>query len=426
MQTVSEIQVRESIDHLFRHHAGQMVSVLSRIFGFDKIDLIEDAVQDALIAALRKWPFGGMPDNPTAWLTQVAKNRVLDQIRRDRKMEPADEDLEIAEGSGGSDTILFSSEMHEDQLRMIFACCHPSIAPDSQVALTLKMIGGFSISEIARAYLSSDDAIAKMLTRAKKKLRETRMILEIPPPADLNSRLDSVLKVLYLMFNEGYAASGGDELVRKDLCIEAIRLCRILVVHPVTTAPRVHALLALFLLQAARFTTRSDHRGELLLLVDQDRSLWDKNMLASGLDQLRLSADGTELSDFHLEAEIAAMHALASSYESTDWQCIFDLYERLQARHFSVVAELNKIVVLERLRGAEHGLAALDKLESEHELNKFNLFHVTKGHFLTELGRFTSAVSSYERALDLTTNQPVRRFLAGRVEMLKSRQDYDH
>ena len=426
MQAVSEIHVQESIDHLFRHHAGQMVSVLSRIFGFEKIDLIEDAVQDALIAALKKWPFTGMPENPRAWLTQVAKNRVHDQLRRDRKIEPADEALEIAGESSVDENIFFSSEIHEDQLRMIFACCHPSIAPDSQVALTLKIIGGFGVTEIARAYLSNDEAIAKMLTRAKRKLRETGVALEIPSPSDLNFRLDSVLKVLYLMFNEGYAASGGDDLVRKDLCMEAVRLSRIVVSHPVTTAPRCHALLALFLFQVARLSARADHRGELLLFADQDRSLWDTNMLVSGMDHLRLSARGTELSDYHLEAEIAAAHSLAPTYESTDWQRILELYERLQKRHFSVVAELNKIVVLEMIHGPQHSLAALESLEIKHRLDNFNLFHITKAHFLTEIGHTKAALESYERALELTTNQPVRRFLAGRVEMVRSRQDYEN
>ena len=420
MQSVSEIQVKESIDHLFRHHAGQMVSVLSRIFGFEKIDLIEDAVQEAMIAALRKWPFGGMPENPTAWLTQVAKNRVLDQIRRDRKIEPAGGDFEIVAESTDEEKIYFSSEMHEDQPRMIFACCHPSIAPDSQVALTLKIIGGFSVSEIARAYLSNDEAIAKMITRAKKGLRDKGVAFEIPSSIELNHRLDSVLRVLYLVFNEGYAASGGDELVRKDLCFEAIRLCRILTAHPVTTTPKVHALLALFMFQAARLSARCDHRGELLLLADQDRSLWDKSLLASGMEHFRRSAHGDELSDYHIEAEIAALHALAASYESTDWHRILECYERLQKLHFSVVAELNKIVVIEMIHGEQAALTALEHLESEHRLDSFNLFHITKAHFLAKIGSTKAALASYERALELTTNQPVRRFISGRIDSLKT------
>lgn len=420
MQTVSNIHVKESVDHLFRYHAGQMVSVLCRIFGFEKIDLIEDAVQDALVAALRKWPFGGMPENPTAWLTQVAKNRVLDQIRVDRKKEPAESFLELVAKSADDEQIFFSREIHEDQLRIIFACCHPSIAPDSQVALTLKIIGGFSISEIARAYLSNEAAIAKMLTRAKTRLRETGVALEIPAPSELNDRLESVLKVLYLMFNEGYAASGGDELVRKDLCFEAIRLCRVLAAHPVTTAPRVHALLALFLFQGARLSTRSDHRGELLLLADQDRSLWDKQMLASAIDHFQSSASGTELSNYHLETEIAAIHALAPSYESTDWARILETYEKLQKHQFSIVAELNRIVVLEKVQGPGHALIALQRFEKEYAVSNFNLFYITKAHFLVELSKSKEALAAYTRALDLTSNRPVRKFLFGRIKALSS------
>jgi RNA polymerase sigma-70 factor (ECF subfamily) len=302
----------------------------------------------------------------------------------------------------------------------MFACCHPSIAPDSQVAVTLKIIGGFSVSEISRAYLSNDDTTAKMLTRAKKKLRASGVAPDIPPPSELASRLDSVLKVLYLMFNEGYAASGGDELVRKDLCFEAIRLGRILAAHPLTAAPRVHALLALFHFQGARLSARSGHRGELLLLADQDRTVWDSKMLSAGLDHFQLSASGSELSDFHLEAEIAATHALAPTFEATDWQRILELYERLQSRHFSAVAELNKMIVLEKLYGPERSMAALKQFEDVHDLNNFNLFHVTKAHFLAQTGQIEAATRSYERAVELTANNSVRRFLADRIETLRS------
>lgn len=420
MLSAREIEVRESIDHLFRRHAGQMVSVLARIFSFNNLDLIEDAVQDALVASMKKWPFSGMPENPRAWLTEAAKNRVIDQLRRSGKSESLADNNDIeATLASLEDSASFTGEITEDELQMIFACCHPAIPPDSQVALTLKIVGGFGISEIARAFLAKEESIAKMLTRAKAKLREVVVLLEIPSQNELLPRREAVLKVLYLMFNEGYAATGGDELVRKDLCFEAIRLCSIIAEHPVTRSPRVHALMALFLFQGARLSTRIDRRGELLLLADQDRSVWDKEMLVEGLRHFQLSASGNELTNYHLEAEIAALHATAEDFESTEWQRILECYDELQRRNFSPVAELNRIVVIEKLQGAGQAFKALERLAASNNLCNFNLFHVTKAHLLAEIGNRENALESFEKALALTTNQPVRRFLERRIEALE-------
>ena len=239
MEAVTHNSIRESLDHLFRLHAGQMVSILSHIFGLENLDMIEDAVQDSLLAAMKTWSYAGIPDNPRAWLIQVSKNRVLDRLRYNKKFENV-EDTQVQLDQAikvfdSHDAIYFANEVGEDQLRMIFACCHPAIHPDSRVALTLKIVGGFRVSEIARAFLASDESIAKMLTRARYRLRSGNIVLEIPPPTDVPSRIDTVLKVIYLMFNEGYAASEGDELIRRDLCLEAIRLCELLSEHPVTS-----------------------------------------------------------------------------------------------------------------------------------------------------------------------------------------------
>ncbi len=408
MLSPGEIKVRDSIDHLFRRHAGQMVLVLSRIFGFEHLDVIEDAVQDALVAAMKKWPFTGIPANPRAWLIEAAKNRVVDNLRRSVK---SDELLDEAATANGIDTLFFGSEMPDDELRMIFACCHPAIAPDSQVALTLKIVGGFSVSEIAPAFLSNDEAVAKMISRAKGRLRKRQVALEMPVADQLNARIDAVLKALYLLFNEGYIASAGDELVRKDLCFEAIRLCSILASHPVTRLPRVHALLALFLFLGARLSARTGLSGELLLLADQDRSSWDQEMIASGLQHFRLSASGTRLSEYHLEAEIAAIYTLSPDYSSTDWARILECYERLQQRKFSPVIELNRIIVLSKLSGPQSALEQLNKLELGRELTNYSLFYVTKSHFLTQLDRLDEARTALTTAVELTNNEPVRRFL---------------
>jgi len=408
--------LNDSLDHLFRHHAGQMVSVLSRVFGVRHIDLIEDAVQDALVAAMRKWPYSEVPRNPRAWLTEAAKNRVLDGLRRDAKSSSIDEgDFDLPSAGALDGDVRFDGEFGEDQLRMIFACCHPSIAPDSQVALTLKVVGGFSVAEIARAYLANEESIAKMLTRAKRKLRSGSVPLEIPAGSVLSERLDAVLKILYLMFNEGYGASGGDEFVRRDLCFEAIRLIELVARHPSTTSPKVHAAAALFLLQAARFPARTDNAGELILLADQDRTVWNKKFIDLGLRHLRLSARGDEISAFHLEAEIAAIYSTGPDFASTDWERILECYTLLQEISFSPVAELNRAIVMGRLQGPEEGLAALEASVARHDVARYNLLHITRGHLLAELGRVNEAARSFERALELTRNNAVRRFIQRRL-----------
>lgn len=411
----SEIQVHDSIDHLFRHHAGQMVSVLCRIFGFDRIDMIEDAVQDALIAALRKWPFTGVPENPTGWLTQTAKNRLIDRLRRDGRSESADDELEIADPASEK-PVYFPGEIAEDQLRMIFACCHPAIPPDSQVALTLKTVGGFNVAEIASAYLANEEAVAKMLTRAKSRLRDGGVAFDIPVAHEITARLDAVLKVLYLMFNEGYGASGGNELVRRDLCFEAIRLVELLSAHPSTASPKVHAAAALFLFQASRLTARTGHTGELILLPDQDRTLWDSKLIGRGIRHMRLSTGGSEISSFHLEAEIAAAYTLSPDYGSTDWKRILECYTLLQQLSYSRIAELNRIIVLGRIDGPSAALRALEELADREGLENYNLFHITRGHLLAEVDRSAEATDAFKSALSLTRNEAVRRFITGRLE----------
>lgn len=419
MTAISKIQVENSLDHLFRHHAGQMVSVLCRRFGFERLDLVEDAVQDALIAALRKWPFTGVPEKPTAWLTQAAKNRVIDRLRRDRRSEQIDENFAIAAPPDPNPST-FECEIAEDQLRMIFACCHPLIAPDSQVAVTLKLVGGFSVSEIASAYLSSEDAVARMISRAKARMREAGIALTIPGSGEIVARLDAVLRVLYLVFNEGYGASGGNELVRRDLCFEAIRLTGLLSSHSVTSSPAVDAAAALFCFQAARLPARTDHAGELIVLADQDRSLWDGELIARGLRHFRSSAGGDRVSPFHLEAEIAAIYTLAEDYAATDWIRILECYSRLQEISFSPVVELNRIVVLGQLRGPEAGLAALNELRDKHDISGYNLLHITRGHLLAEMGRSAEADEALSHALELTRNEAVRRFIKRQAKSLST------
>ena len=417
----AESEVRESVDHLFRHNAGQMVSVLARRFGVEHIDLIEDAVQDAMIAAMRKWPVAGIPQNRTAWLTQVAKNRVLDRLRRHGKWSGGstdDENFAEPAAQPEDDHPRFGGELNEDQLQMIFACCSPAVPPDSQVALTLKLVSGFSVGEVARAYLAKDDTVAKMLTRAKQKLRTAP--LEIPAGSELRGRLDAVLRVLYLMFNEGYAASEGEDLIRRDLCFEAIRLAGLIAAHPATSLPKAHALAALFHFQAARLVARTDVQGDLLLLADQDRSKWDNRMLAAGLRHFSRAAAGDEFTEYHLEAEIASLHAMAPNYAATDWERIVRCYNELQSRRFSPVVELNRIIGIGHTSGPETALRELSELREQYLMTSFNLFHITHAHFLAAAGNIDSAARAYQIALGLTRNESVRRFLQRKIAVLTS------
>lgn len=413
----AEDQVRDSIDHLFRHQAGQMVSVLASKFGVANLELIEDSVQEALIAAMKNWPYSGVPENQSGWLIQTAKNRAIDQLRRGRKSRSIDtNDVNLRDGR--IEEIRFENELAEDQIRMMFACCHPSVPADSRVALTLKIVGGFGVSEIARAYLAKDEAIAKMLTRAKQKLRTVP--LEIPAGTDLTERIDSALRVLYLMFNEGYSASAGADLIRHDLCFEGLRLARILIDHPLTSLPKVHAIAALFSFQSARLSTRTDGAGDLLLLADQDRSLWDRKMLAAGLEHFRRAAAGDELTDYHIEAEIASLHALAADYDSTDWPRILGCYDLLQQRTFSPVIALNRVVAIREVYGPEQALVELAELAKTYLMTSFNLYHITRGHFLAESGRRDEAAESYEKAAELTRNESVLRFIGRKLSMVTS------
>jgi len=424
MNSKSETSVNELVDHLFRHNAGQMVSVLTRIFGFENIDLIEDAIQEALIKALKQWSFKGIPTNPTAWLIQVAKNKILDGFRRSKKLDPGGDEtiekLDRASVKTIENKFRYPKEMKEDLLCMMFATCDPALKSDSQIALTLKTVGGFSVSEIAAAFLSKKEATAKMLTRAKKKLIEKKVSLAIPTPDELKPRLDNVLKVLYLMFNEGYSASSGKEIVRTDICFEAIRLAQILSDHPVTKSPKVEALLALFFFQGARLQARNDQARDVLLLADQSRELWDKKMINVGLYHFRRSAAGSELSDYHLEAEIASCHILAENFDATDWNRMLSCYDLLLKKRDSPVVAINRIIVLSRVKGAAAALKELEEVEKGSSLKTYLPFHIARAQLLFETGDLENTADSYRKAILLATNEPTAKFLKKKLEALSA------
>jgi RNA polymerase sigma-70 factor (ECF subfamily) len=411
------------VDHLFRRQAGQMVATLTRALGSRHLALAEDAVQDALITALQQWPFRGVPDNPGAWLYQVARNCAFDRLRHGRVV--SSKEPEIARDVPAIESVpaapLLKGElppMDDDQLGLLFLTCHPSLTPDARVALALKLAGGFSVGEIARAFLAPETTIAQRLVRAKRALRDAGVRFGMPEPRELTARLDSVLDALYFMFNEGYAATSGDALVRDDVAFEAIRLTRLLAAHPATQSPRVWALLALTLLHAARFPARVDSEGTLFLLRDQDRGLWDRALIAEGLHALDRSAGGEEVSALHLEAGIAACHAAAPSWADTDWRQIVALYDELLAVTQSPVVAVNRAIAISRLEGPLPGVAALDAIEQRDALERYPLLPAVQAELWREAGDLDRAAAYYRAALGLARSSPEQRWLTSRLSLL--------
>ena len=404
------------LEHLFRHQSGRMVAHFTRLFGPAHLDLAEETVQDAMLRALQTWPYSGVPQNPEAWLFRVAHNAAIDAIRRRKRQDdkaPAELDFAILAEPREDPLLqdpLLEGQLRDDELRMIFMCCHPEIARESSVALSLKTVGGFSVREIARAFLADDAAIAQRLVRAKRQIRERNLTLDMPHGAELVRRLDSVLEVIYFIFNEGYTAHEGQDLIRRDLCAEALRLGRLVALSSIAT-PRVHALVALMAFQAARLPARVDAAGDLVLLESQDRRLWDERLIGFGFHHLELSMNGDEVSDYHAQAAIAATHARAPDAESTDWRLILEFYDQLLAMNPSPVVALNRAVAVAKVRGAAQALAEIDKLEREPKLSDYYLLLAVRGHLLLELGRREEAAREFRAALERPCSEPERRFL---------------
>ncbi len=416
-ESMGQSQFHWSVDHLFRRVAGQMVARLVGTFGIEHLDLAEEVVQDAFVSALNIWPYHGEPENPEGWLWTVARNRALDALRRHALWNERGEVLQRRfDQPESAQPVAFAGELDDDQLALIFACCHPALSSDAQVSLTLKVVCGFGVSEIGRAFLTKDATIAQRIVRAKQRLREQAVSMEIPEPVELPSRVDSVLEVLYLLFNEGYSAQSGDELLRQDLCREALRLTERLAAHSAVNRPDVDALAALFCFQMSRFVTRTDPGGDLVLLSQQDRSRWDRKLLQRGARHLRQSARGKVLTRFHLEAEIAGAHALAPSYEQTNWALIVEAYDALLERATSPVAALNRAVALAEWKGPQVGLDQLEILVQQHQvLHSFYPYWASHGRMLEQSGARDLAAVSYRRAAELTSNRAVRQFLQQRL-----------
>jgi RNA polymerase sigma-70 factor (ECF subfamily) len=405
--------VSAMVDHLFRREAGKMVATLVRVLGLRHIELAEDVVQDALLSALETWKYHGVPDNPTAWLFQSARHRAVDLLRRRRLFDRIAGRISRRLGSRIED-----EEIRDDQLRMMFSCAHPGVPPEGQVAIILKYLCGFGLPEIAHAFLTTEAAIEKRLARAKHAMKRAGG-LHFPGTRNLVRRLDSVHQAVYLLFSEGYHGTHPERTVREELCAEALRLGAMLADHPATAVPATFALQGLMCLHAARIPARMDDAGSLILLEDQDRALWSRPLIEEGIRYLGQSAGGDELTPFHVEAGIAALHAEARSLGETDWEAILRLYSILYRLRPTPIVALNRAIALGRVEGPECGLRELERLGRTRKLQSYPFLDAAAGELHERAGRPQKARDHFERALALARNESERRVLLGRLQGLR-------
>jgi RNA polymerase sigma-70 factor (ECF subfamily) len=415
-------QVRQVLDTTYRTESRRILSTLIRLLG--DFDLAEEAMQDAFAAAMEKWPLEGVPANPRAWLISAGRFKGIDNLRRRARYDGTQSELtEDLAAEGQSPADLADAAVHDDELRLIFTCCHPALSPDAQVALTLREVCGLTTEEIARAFLTSPSTLAQRIVRAKAKIRDARIPYEVPSQHDLPQRLDTVLHVIYLVFNEGYSASSGESVTRPDLSGEAIRLGRLLL--ELLPEPEVMGLLALMLLQESRRAARMSPGGDLILLEDQDRSLWNREYINEGValvERALRTARSRSVSagPYTLQAAIAAVHAEAPSSSATDWNEIVALYDLLLREQPSPVIELNRAVALAMRDGAQAGLDLINAIFARGELTDYHLAHSARAELYRRLGKTDEARVSYQRALSLTRQEPERRFLEQRLAELET------
>jgi len=410
-----EASVKLFVDAFFREKWRDVIVVLTRRFGPQHLDDIENAVQTAMVRALDTWPLAGIPDNPGGWIFTVAKNHMLDRLRKAKLAAESVPAVTDRLYSDESDTPEWAGPLEDDTLRMVLVCCHPRLTARESIAITLRLICGLGTHDVAGALLIGDAAARKLLYRTKEKIRRRRFSFELPEPDEQAARLDRVLQIVYLLFNEGYAARTGDDLTRNDLCAEAQRLADLLLRSQMAQEGRVWALAALMAFQASRLPARVDAAGRLLRLQEQDRSRWDRRQIALGFSFLDQSMTGEARSRYHIEAAIAACHAAAACYDDTDWQRIRDFYDDLMDLTPSPVVELNRSVAVMMTDGPAAGLAILRRLDGAPALRDSYLLPALQGDFESRAGRPDVAAAYYRTALDKSENSPVRAFLADQI-----------
>jgi RNA polymerase sigma-70 factor, ECF subfamily len=428
-EQLSRTKLNTTIETLYRSESGRVLATLVRLLG--DLGLAEEAMHEAFAAALESWPQTGIPDRPRPWLISTARFKAIDGMRRRSRLDGAQRDfalyhdcvkLEARIHEASLDVDNDDEEIEDDRLRLIFTCCHPALPPEGQVALTLREICGLTTEEIARAFLVTPATLAQRIVRAKAKIRETPIPYEVPTPQELPERLGAVLQVIYLVFNEGYSAAAGAEVTRAELTGEAIRLGRLLAElqpEPEGVNPEIMGLLSLMLLQESRRAARTSPKGELILLENQDRSLWNREQIAEGVALLEKALSSRRFGAYTLQAAIAAVHAEAESSAATDWRQIVALYDQLARIQPSPVVQLNRAVAIAERDGPEAGLAHIDALLEHGELANYYLAHSARAELYRRLGRTAEARASYEKALALTQQEPERQFLQERIRQLK-------
>ncbi len=411
---------------LFRREGARLIASLTAHLGTHRLELAEDVVQEALVRALQTWPYRGIPDNPAAWLTRTAKNLALDALRREKRWHEKEGAIAesaarwLAAADDATDRDGESETVPDVTLRMLFVCFHPRLSAEAQIALALRTVCGLSPAEIAAAFLTSEAAIHKRLVRARQRIRELELPFAVPEACELPERLDGVLGALYLLFNEGYKASGGDHLTRDELCREAIRLAELLAADSVTAQPRTFALLALMCLNASRLPARTDPAGAILRLHEQDRALWAPALIERGMRALARASSGSALSSYHLEAGIAAAHCLAPDEEGTDWGRILGLYDQLLAIQPSPVVAMNRAVAVSRVHGAQAGWDALEAIRERGPLQANHLYYVVRASLAASLGDRCGALADYQEAQALAQLPGEKAFIAQRIAEIRA------